>query len=117
MSLPARWPHYPAKALFILDTCPLFAAAAGSDSSCHMLPVFTATQCQQGPDVRHVLEPLEHGHQVQEIVVRRVADPPLDRDGVVYERPSISGLLSPTARRDRKEREAGGGTCLGGTCS
>ena len=50
----------------------------------HVLAVLATPQGQQRPDVRDVLDPFEEGDEVQEIVVRWVADPALYRYGIVW---------------------------------
>lgn len=41
-------------------------------------------QCQQCPDVRDILQCLEHRDQMQKAVIRGIVDPALDGNGVVW---------------------------------
>lgn len=59
----------------------------------HVLSVLSAPQGQQRTNVRDVLQPLEEGHQVHQVAVRRVANPALYGYGIVWERNQL--LLLP----------------------
>lgn len=50
----------------------------------HVLSVLSAPQGQQRTNVRDVLQPLEEGHQVHQVAVRRVANPALYGYGIVW---------------------------------
>lgn len=76
----------------------------------YVRPVLPSPQCKQRPDIRDILQPFQQGHQVQEIVIRRVADPALYGNGVVCVDPPSSAFVScPGSSR--------GEPYLGGTCS
>ena len=44
---------------------------------------FSPPERQQRPHVRHILQRLEHGNQMQKVIVRRVVDPAFDGYRVV----------------------------------
>lgn len=48
-----------------------------------MLPILTTPQGQQRPHIMYILQALQQWHQVHQICIRWVVDPPLDRDSIV----------------------------------
>lgn len=49
----------------------------------HVLTILSTAQGKESPDIGRVLEALEHGNEVEKVVVSGVVDPPLDGDGII----------------------------------
>lgn len=47
------------------------------------MPVFSSAQCEQGPHIMHILQPLQQRHQMHQVIVCGITDPSLNRYGVV----------------------------------
>lgn len=79
---------------------PFLSAPAPLSISSHMLTVLAAAQSQERADVRHVLQAFQEGYHIHQVAVRRVADPTLYRDGIVWK-----GSHDVSTWQEREEKE------------